>query len=350
MKVTQRPEDVERLLYSTDSFSREDETDDQDFYSRDRFVSHLDTRALSTVERLIGSLVVEKKPVLLDLMASWHSHIPDHVNPKEVVGLGLNQKELSRNKMLTETVIHDLNKDPNLPFESNRFDVVLNTVSVDYMTRPFHVFRDVGRILKPGGLFLVIFSNRFFPQKVVKIWRHSSEAERLMLIEDLFRAAEIFESPQIYISKGKPRPKDDKYAGQGIPSDPIYAVYADKIGEHVRQRQPPDVEQIRAIQNISQDFERRKAMTKETLCCPHCGERMNKWRVPDSPFSTWDTEYMYICFNDECPYLVRGWDVMNRQGNVGVSYRQMYNPKSDSLLPVPVPSLKALRDSIVDEA
>ena len=39
------------------------------------------------------------------------------------------------------------------------------TVSIQYLTKPIEIFRDVNRILKPGGLFAVIFSNRMFPPK-----------------------------------------------------------------------------------------------------------------------------------------------------------------------------------------
>jgi hypothetical protein len=58
-------------IFSTDAFTRLNESDDFEFYSRDRFVSHLDCLALSTVERLIGTLVVEENPAILDLMAGW---------------------------------------------------------------------------------------------------------------------------------------------------------------------------------------------------------------------------------------------------------------------------------------
>ena len=93
----------------------------------------------------------------------------------------------------------------------------------------------------------------------------------------------------------------------------------------------------------------RKQLVEEALRCPHCGGKLSKWQVPDSPFNEWPSEFQYICFNDECPYLVRGWEVMNRQGNAGVSYRQMYNPENGSLTPIPVPSLKALRDGIMED-
>ncbi len=97
------------------------------------------------------------------------------------------------------------------------------------------------------------------------------------------------------------------------------------------------------------EMKAQREEVKRTLCCPNCGQRMKKWVIPDSPFNTWQNEYMYICFNDECPYLVRGWDVMSSQGNASMSYRQMFNPENDSLTPMPVPNLRALKDGIMEE-
>jgi SAM-dependent methyltransferase len=337
-------------FYPNDAFSRLDETDDKIFYARDRFVSHLDSLALSTIEKLIGDLVVEEKPVVLDLMAGWDSHIPKDLNPGKVMGLGLNENELKENPALSDYVIHDLNEDPILPFPNNTFDVVINTVSVDYMTKPVEVFRDVGRILKPGGLFLVIFSNRMFPEKAVKLWKESTEEERLLLVEGYFREADLFENPSLFVSKGKPRPRGDKYAHMGIPSDPVYALYGEKSGPASSHKKRPTVSLSFGESFGKEELDRRKKSVKETLRCPYCGEKMKKWAVPNNPFAyTWDNEFMYICFNDECPYFVRGWDHMYREGNRGTSYRCMYNPENDRCSPIPVPSPRALRESIVED-
>jgi len=336
------------FAFSEDSFSRLDESDDSIFYSRDRFVQHLDSLALSTVEKIIQELVIEKTPAILDLMASWDSHIPPTIQAETVVGLGLNRNELARNEALTDWVYHDLNKDPSLPFPDNTFDVVLNVVSVDYMTKPFDVFREVNRILKPGGLFLVIFSSRLFEQKAVKIWRQSSERERILLVEEFFTRDGTFTRPQLFTSKGKPRPKDDKYAHLGIPSDPIYAVYAEKKGDKRQERPRPTSAESYEYTPDPEELQRRKAAVKHTLRCPHCEQSMLKWAVPQSPFTQWDVDFMYVCFNDECPYLVQGWEVMKQQGNSGISYRFTYNSYRDNCLSVPVPHLHALREGIID--
>jgi len=335
-------------IFFRDAFSRQDETDDARFYERDRFVQHLDRTALDMVEHLIGSLVLEKDPAILDLMAGWDSHLPHTLKPSRVVGLGLNQNELDANPALTETVIHDVNRDPSLPFPDDSFDAVINTVSVDYMTQPIALFQEVQRILKPGGLFLVVFSNRMFPPKAVKVWTDAGEPERLILVNEYFQASGGFETPQEFVSMGKPRPRDDKYTFMGIPSDPIYAVYAEKRGGSP-DRPSRKVAPIAYDEPKKEDVARRRKQIKDTLACPHCREKLSKWMVPENPFcQTWDNDFMYICFNDACPYFVRGWDQMEEEGNRGMSYRLMYDPVKDHCMPVPVPSNKALREGVAE--
>jgi SAM-dependent methyltransferase len=286
---------------------------------------------------------------VLDLMASWDSHIPDHIRPSRLVGLGLNETELRRNEALTEYVIHDLNLQPRLPFPTDSFDVVLNTVSVDYLTQPFAVFREVGRVLKPGGLFLVIFSNRYFPPKVVNVWRQSSEQERVLLVEDYFKAVRCFEPTELAVSQGKPRPASDKYTGRGLPSDPIYVLFAEKSGSTAgtRTRRIPRVSQKVSSVIDAETIARRKKDIARTRRCPHCEQRLVKWAIPQTPFTEYDLEYLDVCFNDSCPYLLCGWEAMAGQGNIGFSHRFMYMRERNICGSLPVPSLHALRESIV---
>ncbi len=82
---------------AAEAFSRLDEDDDAVFYARERCTYHMDARARQTVQRVIGTLCVEAEPVILDLMAGWHSHIPDTLEPAQVVGLGLGERELQQN-------------------------------------------------------------------------------------------------------------------------------------------------------------------------------------------------------------------------------------------------------------
>jgi SAM-dependent methyltransferase len=330
-----------------DAFSRIDEENDAVFYARDRFVSHLDSAALATVEEIIGQLFVEDIPVILDLMASWDSHVPSTLQPGKLIGLGLNDNELSANEALSEYLVQDLNATPELPFPGDSIDAVICTVSVEYLTRPWQVFREVGRVLKPGGLFLVTFSNRFFPSKSVKIWRECREEERVLLVPDFFEEAVVFERPRVFVSRGRPRPKDDKYAYLGIPSDPVYAVYAEKRGG-LRMR--PTLVSERHKMRLpfgDQEIAARRQRVKETLRCPYCDTKLEKWQVPDSPFIEWPSEFQYVCFNDGCAYFAGGWSTLAAQGNFG-SYRFMYDPPTDGCHSIAVLSDKALRDGIVE--
>ncbi len=334
------------IIESPDAFSREDESDDAEFYKRDRMIQHLDSNALETVEKLIGHLTIEDRPAVLDLMASIDSHLPKDINPSRVVGLGLNENELKSNPILDEYVIQDINKNTKLPFEDESFDIVINTVSIQYLTRPKEMFKEVSRILKPGGMHLVIFSNRTFAPKAVKSWELLTFDERIKVVIDYFQYTDMFENPEVFISMGQPRPEDDKYAFTGFPSDPIFAVYADKKGAGISRAKRPRPQEYR--DDLEPEIiKKRKARISETHECPYCGQKMRLWGITDNPMSTWDHD-IYVCVTDSCPYLVRGWKVMYDQGNPSISYRLTYDPKSDTISPIPVPNLAVIKDSLRD--
>jgi SAM-dependent methyltransferase len=338
---------VRHLLDSEAAFSRADEGPDSIFYETDRMVSHLDLTALDTVSQLVGSLVTEGAPTILDLMASWDSHLPASLQPAQVVGLGMNERELKANPVLDRWIVQDLNAAPSLPFDENTFDLVLNVVSVEYLTRPVEVFQEVGRVLKPGGLHLVVFSNRWFPPKVVRVWEEATEEERIGLVETFFESSGDFEDPDFFLSMGLPRPEGDRFHPLGLPSDPVFAVFAEKRGGppgRPPRLPPPDPARMPIDEEA---VEARRARVGETLACPHCGERLSKWEVPDDPCIDWPNQYLYLCFNDHCPFLVRGWRFLWEQGFPGASYRYLFNPETGASTTVPVRGLNDLRPGIV---
>ena len=136
--------------------------------------------------------------------------------------------ELKKNPRLTEYVIRDLNEEPNLPFEANTFDAVVNTVSVEYLTDPVAIFREVQRILKRDGYFIITFSNRWFPTKAIKVWSELHEFERMGLVLEFFQRSGGFKDLQTYSIRGLPRPHDDRYFPDLLFSDPVYAVWGRK--------------------------------------------------------------------------------------------------------------------------
>ena len=203
--------------FTPEYFQREDEDDDGVFYQSPRLVVHIDQGAIKAVGRLFKEQVPENSEIL-DLMSSWRSHWPEGHPKKRMAGLGLNRVEMQENPDLEEIVVHNVNADPILPFDDESFDAVLITVSAQYLTKPIETFVQVNRVLRPGGVFIVSFSNRMFPTKAVLNWRNSTDRGRVDLVGTYMEAAETFEDIQGTLINPETSP----------PDDPMYVVYSRK--------------------------------------------------------------------------------------------------------------------------
>ena len=142
-------------------FRRADDSSDEAFYAAPRFVTHIDAGAIATVTQLYRELL-PAGGAILDLMTSWVSHLPPELRYSSVTGLGMNAAELAANPRLTTRLVQNLNTDPVLPFDTASFDGACICVSVDYLTRPVHVLREVGRVLQDNAPLVITFSNRCF--------------------------------------------------------------------------------------------------------------------------------------------------------------------------------------------
>lgn len=215
-------------FFEGNPFARQDESADQEFYAKPRLVQHLDDAALGVIQDLYGRFIKDGMNVL-DLMGSWDSHFPSSVRLSHLAGLGLNAYELEKNERLTDRRVQDLNQDLGLDFPENHFDAVVCTASVEYLIDPISVFSEVARVLRPGGPFVVTFSNRWFEPKAVAIWKELHEFERMGLVLEYFRRSGKFQKLQTYSLRGLGRPVQDKYYMQLPYADPVYAVWGEKI-------------------------------------------------------------------------------------------------------------------------
>ncbi len=156
--------------FPPEAFQKQDQGDDAQFYAPTRLVTHIDeaaTQALTAYYRA----VLPENGIVLDLMPSWVSHLPPEMCFAEVIGHGMNAEELEANPRLDRRFTQDLNRNPVLPLGDASCDAALCCVGVQYLQRPFEVFAEVARVLKPNAPFVVSFSNRCFPTKAVAIWR-----------------------------------------------------------------------------------------------------------------------------------------------------------------------------------
>lgn len=201
-----------------DALRRYDETPDEEFYREPRLVTHIDEGAIAAVTQLYREFFPPGGDIL-DLMSSWVSHLPSEVSYRRVVGLGMNVEELRRNPRLDSHTVQNLNTEPRLPFGDVEFDGAGICVSIDYLTRPVEVLREVGRVLKAGAPLIITFSNRCFPTKAVEIWHRLDDRGHLRLVEEYLREASNFDN--IYSLDRSPR---------RMFSDPLYAVVGRSTG------------------------------------------------------------------------------------------------------------------------
>lgn len=195
-------------------FRRADETPDADFYAVPRLVTHIDDAAIAAVEAFYGQ-VLPHGVAILDLMSSWISNLPADGRYASITGLGMNEQELATNPQLARRVVHDLNREPALPFRDEEFGGAVITVSVQYLTQPVDVFAEVGRVLAPGAPLVVTFSNRCFPTKAVAVWQMVDDRGHAELVGAYMRLSGWFEQAQAFDLSPNP--------GR---TDPLFAVVA----------------------------------------------------------------------------------------------------------------------------
>jgi SAM-dependent methyltransferase len=203
-----------------EAFRRTDEAPDEEFYRTPRLVTHIDDGAMAAVTQLYRELFPAGGEIL-DLMSSWVSHLPPEVVYRRVIGLGMNEVELRRNERLDSYVVQNLNTIPQLPFGDAEFDGVGICVSIDYLTRPVEVLREVGRVLKVGTPLIVTFSNRCFPTKAVAVWHQLDDRGHMRLVASYLEEAGNFRN--VRSLDRSPR---------RLFSDPLYAVIGESTGSY----------------------------------------------------------------------------------------------------------------------
>ncbi len=192
------------------AFAKADPSPDTRFYAQARLVTHIDDAAIAAVTALYRQLL-PASGVVLDLMSSWVSHLPDDVAYAEVIGHGMNASELAANPRLDRWFTQDLNADPVLPLSPASVDAACMCVSIQYLQRPAEVFASLAGVLRPGAPMVITFSNRCFPTKAVAIWQALDGPNQCRLVE-------------LYLNRAGFQSVESRTLRDGRRSDPLWAV------------------------------------------------------------------------------------------------------------------------------
>ena len=83
---------------------------------------------------------------------------------------------------LTDYCVHNLNDNPQLPYEAGSFDRVTLAVSIQYLTRPVEVMTSVCEALADDGAICIAMSHRLFPTKAIVAFQQFSPEDRRRLV------------------------------------------------------------------------------------------------------------------------------------------------------------------------
>jgi hypothetical protein len=105
------------------------------------------------------------------------------------------------------------------------------------------------------------------------------------------------------------------------------------------------------------DFETKEQVLEKILSqkkplCPHCDKEMSIWEVPPFSFSDglgWGTPYLFVCFNDDCPPHVKGWDDIMDNYAHNASVRCLCYPGTKQFQYLPVFSPMGGTGQIIDD-
>lgn len=196
-----------------------DASDDGLFYAEPRLVQHVDGAFRERLTRLYRERI-PARAVVLDLMSSWVSHLPDDVIYERVIGHGLNGKELATNKRLDSHWLQNLNLDQQIPLKTASVDAVLIVAGWQYLQYPEAVAAELLRITRSGGLLIVAFSNRMFFTKAPQVWADGSDRDHLAYVAEVLMA-QGWPRPELIAEQTRASGWQGLLGGQG---DPFFAV------------------------------------------------------------------------------------------------------------------------------
>ncbi|MCK5697172.1 MAG: methyltransferase domain-containing protein [Gammaproteobacteria bacterium] len=208
-------------------FIRKIEEDDGLFYDAIETTIPVDQVAIEQLQQFYNHCI-QNNSIVLDLMAATDSYLPNTLKNIDLTGLGVKEDDLKTNQALNHSILHNINTQPDLPFDDQSFDAVICSFGIEYITQPIKIFEQVARILKPNGVFIVAFSDRFFDKKAIALWDNLHSFERMGLVLEYFRQADQFNDLQCESIRGLVRHEDDPFINKTAFSCPMFILSGKK--------------------------------------------------------------------------------------------------------------------------
>ena len=199
-----------------------DESNDEEFYSDPKFVYHLDANFRKYLSNVYKKEISDNS-IVLDLMSSWDSYLPAEKKYNKVIGHGLNEQELEKNKSFDNYWIQNFNLNQDIPLDNESVNYCLMVAAWQYLQYPENLTSEIARILSNNGKFIIAFSNRAFWHKAPNIWTSSNEEERIKYVRKVL-ISNGFNEPKIIKKFNEPALNIFNFLNK----DPFYCLIATK--------------------------------------------------------------------------------------------------------------------------
>ena len=126
-------------------------------------------------------------------------------------------------KILDNYWIQNFNINQELPLDSGSVDYCLMVAAWQYLQYPENLTKEILRILRNQGKFIIAFSNRAFWHKAPNIWTTSTEEERVKYVRKVL-ITNGFKEPKIIKKFNQPSLNIFNF----LSKDPFYCLIATK--------------------------------------------------------------------------------------------------------------------------
>lgn len=111
------------------------------------------------LKNFVNQYITEKNTVL-DVGCGHGNFVIDELRNKfsYAVGIDVSREVMKKNICLDTCVVGNIS---SLPFDNNSFDTVISLWVLEHLDDPKACFQEIGRVLKPGGIFAFVTPNKY---------------------------------------------------------------------------------------------------------------------------------------------------------------------------------------------